>query len=313
MDAAQFQQIPKQGGCVNLSTRAKWRLSGGDRVRYLNGQVTQDIRKATAKEALYGCVTNAKGKIEGDIFVHAYGDALLIDAEASLRESLGARLERYIIADDAVLEDITEEWDLWHCFAENHTAIEKVELPETGAHQVHADRLQLPGVDLWFPTSNTSAAVVQVPCPVIASADFETLRILRQIPRFPNELNPDTFPQEAGLEKRAMSFSKGCYIGQEILSRIKTTGKMPRQLVAWETVELDEEISVGLLLLTATESGENRRVGEITSMTRHPVSGAWYGLAYLRQGLATADSVLLVGNDPANILTSVKISPAVYQ
>ena len=118
MDAELYQSLLAKGGCVDLSARAKWRLSGADRVRYLNGQVTNDVRTARADEALYACVTNVKGRIEGDVFIHAEGDSLILDAPEALRESLGMRLEKYIIADDAVLEDITDEWRLWHVIGE---------------------------------------------------------------------------------------------------------------------------------------------------------------------------------------------------
>ncbi len=76
MDAGLFEKLLSQGGAVDLSARAKWRLTGTDRVRYLNGQVTQDVRQARPDRALYGCVTNVKGKIEGDVFIRAgaHGD-----------------------------------------------------------------------------------------------------------------------------------------------------------------------------------------------------------------------------------------------
>ena len=98
-----FQQIESSGGRVNLSARAKFRLTGGDRVRYLNGQVTNDVRPASPRQTIYACVTDLKGRIVGDVFVHSGGDSLLLDAEADLREVLGPRLERYIIADDVII------------------------------------------------------------------------------------------------------------------------------------------------------------------------------------------------------------------
>lgn len=114
MNADLYQTTLTTGAWVDLSSRAKWRLTGADRVRYLNGQVTNDVRNARADTALHACVTNVKGRIEGDIYLHAEGENLVFDAPADLRETLGIRLERYIIADDAVLEDITDDWQLWH-------------------------------------------------------------------------------------------------------------------------------------------------------------------------------------------------------
>lgn len=262
-----FQQIESGGGRVNLSTRAKFRLTGSDRVRYLNGQVTNDVRPAGPHQTIYACVTDLKGRIVGDVYIHSDGDSLLLDAEEDLREVLGPRLERYIIADDVELTDVTEEWQLWHVFgAATHT------LP-TEAQALACDRLGVPGIDLWLPSG---AAIPPSAGPELSAGDFETYRILRGIPRYPNELNTDTFPPEAGLDNRAMSYTKGCYIGQEILSRIRTTGKMPRTLLQW-TSSVD-------LAPGAQWVSESKDVGTITSVAKHPVNGTCICLGYVRQG-----------------------------
>lgn len=298
MEAALYQTILSQGACVDLSSRAKWRLSGTDRVRYLNGQVTQDVRATTSDKALHACVTNAKGRIEGDIFIHADADSLLFDAQAGLRESLGARLERYIIADDAVLEDVTDQWRLWHCIkATPGTSGE----PGNPFVWLKNNRFGLEGFDLWIPADFPSPCLA--PLIQLSAEEAETLRILQGVPTWPQELNTEVFPPEAGLESTAMSFTKGCYIGQEILSRIKTTGKMPHILAMWEAAEGDPSLLVPGVIL-----GQDREIGKITSATRHPVSGHRVGLAYIRQGSASLDSRLPVGSGLSSIVTHVKIS-----
>lgn len=295
MNANLYQTILTTGAWVDLSTRAKWRLSGADRVRYLNGQVTNDVRTARADSSLHACVTNVKGRIEGDIYLHSEGESLVFDAPADLRETLGIRLERYIIADDAVLEDITEDWQLWHWIGDA--------APE-GFVTVKATRFGIPGHDLWLPSSSALPSDLS---PQLTATEAETFRVLQRVPAWPSELNVETFPQEAGLEKTAMSFTKGCYIGQEILSRIKTTGKMPRELIAWETADSAELTSGGHL-----HFGE-RDIGVITSVARHPVTGRCVGLAYIRQGSAAADSVLLVGGEMSSIGPQLKISALLNQ
>ena len=256
-----FEAITQHGAALNLSTRAKLRLTGADRVRYLNGQVTNDVRRAKADEALYACVTDAKGRIAGDVCVHATTDALLLDAEPGLRESLGLRLERYIVADDVELTDVTEELQLWHVWG------------ATAPVGVKSDRFGMPGVDVWLPVGET----FEPACQVLNDEDLETWRILQKVPRWPNELNAETFPPEAGLETRAMDFFKGCYIGQEVLSRIKTTGKMPREIIAFET---ETAVMVGAEIWT------DKAVGTVTSVTTHPITGFIIGLGMVRQGAA---------------------------
>lgn len=262
---------------MNLSSRAKFRLTGGDRMRYLNGQVTNDVRRASADQTLYACVTDAKGRIAADVFVHAHEDTLLLDAEGEVRDTLGMRLERYIVADDVELTDVTEEWQLWHVFGQ----------AEPLTHGLRSDRFGAPGFDLWLPVAAAPPTFDRLD--VLTDAELETWRIVQKVPRWPNELNAETFPPEAGLESRAMDFTKGCYIGQEVLSRIKTTGKMPRELFAFES---DGRLTAGDDILTT------KPVGTVTSIAIHPETGGTVGLGMVRQGLSaepltTATGVLL--------------------
>jgi folate-binding protein YgfZ len=287
MNADLWQRLQNEGGWLNLSGRAKWRLSGPDSVRYLNGQVTQDVRLADARRALHACVTTAKGRIEGDVFFHLspVDGSLLIDAPAGLRESLGIRLGRYLIADDAELEDVTENWQLWHRFG--HGA---------GEEGIESNRLACAGRDFWLP-----AGAEAPPAEFLTEEEAETLRILRGVPAWPRELHGEVFPQEAGLEAEVMSFSKGCYVGQEVLSRIKSTGRMPQELVVWVAESGEPVAGAGIWL------SDGSRVGGVTSCARHPLDGRLYGLAYLRQGVAAPDSQLLVGDAMTSICSSLRI------
>lgn len=276
MTAELFRQIITRGGAVDLSSRAKFRLTGADRVRYLNGQLTNDVRRVNSGSTLYACVTDAKGRVAADVFMHAVEDALVLDAEADLREALAARLERYIVADDVELTDVTDQWQLWHVFGDSGR------FPG-----LLSERCGVKGVDLWLPVGAAPPALDSLP--VLSAAEWETWRVLQQIPRWPHEINAQTFPAEAGLETRAMDFSKGCYIGQEVLSRIKTTGKMPREMIAFEA---DGIIAVG------EELWCEKPVGTVTSVVIHPESGRSIGLAMLKQGssalaLHTASGIAL--------------------
>lgn len=285
MTAEVFQDITMHGAAVNLSSRAKFRLTGGDRVRYLNGQVTNDLRRAKASETLYACVTDVKGRIAGDVFIHASDDALFLDAEPGLRETLGLRLERYIVADDVELTDVTDEWQLWHFWGSTtdtpvcrERGIDGQECP---SYSLRSTRYGIAGADFWLPTGTLYAPK----CHVLSDDDLETWRILQKVPRWPNELNAETFPPEAGIQKRAMDFAKGCYIGQEVLSRIKTTGKMPRELISFESeaeVQTGDEICV------------EKAVGKVTSVSKHPVTGRTIGLGMVKQG-TSSDSLTIAG------------------
>lgn len=277
MTADLHQAILHQGAVTDLSTRAKLKLTGEDRVRYLNGQVTNNVRNAKADETLYACVTDAKGRIVADVHIHATADALLLDAEPGLRETLAMRLERYIVADDVELADVTDEWHLWHFWG-----------PPTDhdSSALRSNRFGVSGFDLWLPIGSPAPAFDSRP--VLSAEELETWRILQKVPRWPNELNAETFPPEAGITERATDFAKGCYIGQEILSRIKTTGKMPREMMAFESeapVNSGDELVAG------------KTVGVVTSVTLHPETGEYVGLAMIRQG-TTAEPLTTAGGAP---------------
>ena len=99
---------------LDLSERAKFRITGEDRLRFLNGQITNDLRKASETSAIEACILNAKGKTDAHIFVSALEQSFLVDAPAVLRETLKVRLERYVIADDVQIEDVTDQFSLFH-------------------------------------------------------------------------------------------------------------------------------------------------------------------------------------------------------
>jgi folate-binding protein YgfZ len=259
MQTETFQNLVTHGAAVNLSNRSKWKLIGVDRVRYLNGQVTNDVRRADDRHTIYACVTDAKGRIAGDVMIHSRDESLWLDAEEGLRETLGMRLEKYIVADDVELTDVTDDWQLWHVFGSH------------ASEGLQSMRFGLPGMDVWLPAGESFEPAV----PVLSLDEVETFRVIQKVPRWPHELNSDTFPPEAGLEARAMDFAKGCYIGQEILSRIKTTGKMPKQLQSWE---MDREMAPG----DALHDAEGCEIGIVTSTARHPLTGSLAVLGYVK-------------------------------
>ena len=101
----------------DLSGRTKLRIAGSDRLRFLNGQVTNDVRKATESAAIEACVLSAKGRMNGHAFISVGPDCFLADAAPELRQALLARLGRYVIADDVEIEDVTDQWSLFHVLA----------------------------------------------------------------------------------------------------------------------------------------------------------------------------------------------------
>src|SRR5436189_3653255 len=100
---------PERGVFFDLSPRLKLRITGSDVLRFLNGQISNDLRKATANFAIQASVLNAKGKLNANVFISVEGDSFLLDADPEVRNELPGRMERYIIADDVQIDDITDE------------------------------------------------------------------------------------------------------------------------------------------------------------------------------------------------------------
>jgi folate-binding protein YgfZ len=196
---------------------------GPDAVRFLNGQVTQDVRKVSADGiAIPSCVTDAKGRLQFRIWIvqRREDQALLIFSPKDLLENLEARLTRYLIADDVEVCDVSGE--------------------------VNPQEYEFPGLRL-----------------------SELERIEQGIPKWGAELTEGMLPPEAGLDITDISYNKGCYIGQEVISRIKSAGKVNRRLVKFG---FDGDGKIGDFVNT-----EGKVCGEVTS-----VSGS-IGLGYLKR------------------------------
>ncbi|MDA0812168.1 MAG: hypothetical protein O3C21_07265 [Verrucomicrobia bacterium] len=271
-------RILTDGGAIDLSERAKFRLTGGDRARYLSGQMTQAVTAASHSKTAYACVTNHKGKLEGDLFFTSTGptdtpEGFLIDIVPELRESLFARLDRYIIADDAELTDVTPDWHLIHIIGGRLLADEFS--PRA------CDRYGIPGTDYWIPaTIDVRGLLTNIP--IIDRKALDVVRIMNGISQWGSELSPDILPPEAKLEARAISYTKGCYIGQEVISRIRSVGRVNRTLERIESMT-GTRLAPGMILAT----DEGKQVGQITSAAFHPAHAdgpRWIGLAFIRRG-----------------------------
>src|SRR5881398_4120571 len=263
-----------QGAFLDLSTRAKFRITRTDRFRFLNGQITNDLRKASETVAVEACVLNAKGKMDAHIFVCAFGECFLVDAAPNLREKLRARLERYVIADDVEVEDVTDQFSLFHVLSPELQRVED-------GRVVSVQRFVEPGCDIWSDAAHRDALSQRLSShfefldPVAA----EVMRIEQGIPRWGSELTEEIIPVEANLEKRAIDYEKGCYIGQEVISRIKMSGQTNKRLCGLISLH-DTPLRAGMKL--ASTSANGRQVGWITSATR---SGEReIALAYVKRG-----------------------------
>jgi len=203
-----------RGSWVHLKNRAIFRISGPDRVRYLNGQVTNDVAGPLDKRAIGACLCSLKGKVEFLVWISEMGDYLILDGQIDQREELAMRLDRYLIADDCEITDITDELLLVHHFD-----------PTAGG--VQSRRSNQEGYDLFMKAGDPPVTSG----PEITPEDFAIQQALAVIPEYPTEITGNEFPAELGIDQWSVDFHKGCYLGQEVISRIKSVGKVKRSLI----------------------------------------------------------------------------------
>lgn len=282
MDRAEvYAAAQERGALLDLSARAKWRILGTDRVRFLNGQVSNDVRKIGPDAAVQACVMTAKGKMSGDVFISTASSVLNMDAEPALRASLAARLERYIISDDVTIEDATEEKCLLHLLT---GSAERLPPDLTDVQQKHAHRLGRMGIDLLAPQEKRGQLWAKLAAEFVPldAELIEALRIEAGVPRWSAELGEDTIPVEAGLDKTAIDYHKGCYIGQEVISRLKSGGHVNRALHGFVS---ETPLSAGMELFA--EDSE-KPCGRLTSAAWSFGLDKFAALGYLRRGVALA-------------------------
>lgn len=265
MSAERIRILRKSGGAFPVRGKARFRLTGADCRRYLNGQLTIDINRLQPGEARRALLLTAKGKLCAPIQVWEDGTGFIIETEESLLEETAARLERYIISDDVTISRIPESPPVYHVFG----------VPPP-ADAIRINRIGMPGYDCPEPPTEIPAA---------DDSDVELLRIERGIPLWGSELTADTLPQEAGLDLSSVDFDKGCYVGQEVVSRLRSVGHVNRLLRCFSgslPTPLDSRVS----LLSKTDPG--RPAGTLTSAARDFELAQTLALGYLNREFVDA-------------------------
>jgi folate-binding protein YgfZ len=303
---AEFQALLSRSALYDLRSRAKIAVTGGDRVRWLNGMVSNNIRDLAPGHGVYAFLLNAQGRIQADAYAFQRGDSLLIDTEESQRERVLALFDRYIIADDVEVADISGKIaSIGLTGPESRNVFERVgiALPELG-HMQFAE-IEWSGTSVTLLRSGKEAgdswqvwispderdrlweSLVKAGAKPTGRAALELFRISRGIPQFGVDIRDRDLPQETGQD-RALNFTKGCYLGQEIVERIRSRGAVHRQFAAFD-VE-------GALPNPGTKIvAAEKEVGEITSSAVLPLAERERSVAlgYLRR--EARDKNLLAG------------------
>lgn len=311
-DPHQEHHAVREGaGVVDLSHRGRLRLTGSDRVGYLHRIISNDVEGLSVGEGNYATILTNRGKIIADMKVFVFEDAVGIETNAETTSTLYQELDKYLIADDVTIEDFTERTGAVGIHGPKSTELLRevygldVEhlseyyniVHETDGRRIICARANETGevgynlctasesIEWLWDTILTKGRAFGV-TPVGLTA-LNSLRIEAGIPRYGAELGDSVFPGEAELEN-AISYEKGCYIGQEIVARMKYRGHPNRLLRGFE-IDGDVPPQNGDRLLDG-----DKEIGWITSAIVSPTFRRTIGMGYVRMAFTDEGSQLQI-------------------
>jgi folate-binding protein YgfZ len=292
---AEFHALLSGCGAYSLEWRSKISLTGGDRVRWLNGMITNNVRDLAPGHGVYAFLLNAQGHIQADLYAFHRGESLLVDAERSQRDKILQLFDHYIIADDVEVTDISDKLTaLGLTGPESRTVLERagIRVPDLGYLQfadakwndadctaLHSGEEAKESWQVWIAPDQARQlweALLQAGAKPAGAAALNLFRISRAIPQFGQDIRERDLPQETG-QLRALSFTKGCYLGQEIVERIRSRGAVHRNFMPFA-------VEGPLPEPGAKIQADDKEVGEITSGAILPLTSGdrAVALGYLR-------------------------------
>ena len=285
---AGYEALMRSAALIDLSRRGRIRVTGEDRARLLHAMTTNHVQQMKPGDGLYAFFLNAQGRILADVYVLCFEDHFLLDTEPETRELVFRHLDEYIIADDVTLEDVTADTFVFglegpkavdtaaRCGLQSpHHRYSHVQAGEFVVATISATGMH--GIRIYGPERAKDEAITMIEAAgaIWASpADAETVRIENFVPRYGPDINEHTLPQETQLT-HAVHFQKGCYLGQEIVERIRSRGHVNRLLMGFRIESSAAPPEPGTRLLV-----EGQPSGEVTSSAA--TSDAVFGIALVR-------------------------------
>lgn len=301
-----YEALREAAAWIDLSARGKIRVTGEDRARLLHAMTTNSVNDLAPGSGVYTFFLNEKGRILGDAYLYNFGDDMLLDTEPETATKLRDHLERFIIADDVTLQDETNDW-----------AVIGLEGPQSTEVSTGAG-LAVPqaryGVLKWgsgfvarvasssreglriFVSASEKQSVIQhlagAGIPNAGTAEARIVRIENGIPRYGEEITERYLVQETQAT-HAVHFNKGCYLGQEIVERVRSRGQVHRLLTSIR-IKGEAGPAPGIKL-----KSNGADAGEIASAVYAPALGEIAAMAYVRtEALERKPEMFLAGSEP---------------
>jgi len=301
-----------RGGCgiYDLGFRAKISLTGTDRVRWLNGMVTNNIRDLAEGYGAYAFLLNPQGHILGDLYAYSLGESIAVDTDLSQAEKILATFDHYIIMDDVEVKNLSE--DLTAVGIGGPRSRETLStagfaVPEMRSLQLHS--VSWKGIDcslvqgerenyeIWIPAKDVRQLWDSSLAAGATPVGFEVLeldRIQCGVPAYGIDIRERDLPQETEQD-RALNFNKGCYVGQEIVERIRSRGAVHRKFTGFL---VDGAVTPG-----SKVSANGRDIGEITSVAATPATeGRTIALGYIRREVGATGREVMIGTSKAIVV-----------
>jgi aminomethyltransferase len=296
--ASQLAALLSGAAIAPLGSTGWIRVTGSDRVRWLNGMVTNAITELAPGQGCYNFVLNAQGRIQGDLTAFLLEDSILLETSRDQVPALLAHLDHFIIMDDVELADVSDQRIgllIAGPKAPAHLRENQVELDalhmtrvrwrSAWVDAIHAYSPVIPRYELWSDPATIAAlsgTLTAIGATPVSPEALEHLRVLSGTPRYGTDIRNTAaahdLPQETA-QTRALHFSKGCYLGQEIVERIRSRGNVHRALTGFE---LHGSLPAPGALLTA----DAKPVGELTSVATIPLTASapvQIALGYIRR------------------------------
>ena len=325
MTALEPYRAARRGAAfIDLSARGRLVLTGADRASYLQGLLTNDVAALPPGEGCYSAYLTPQGRMIADMAVVNLGDELLLDVDAGATALLLERLREFVFTEDVEVEDRTAAWaavavhgpEAARIVADLGRPVEDGtplgadalgRLPEYHQRRgrfgdapvtvVRSDEIGEVGFVLYADAAAArplARALAEAGAAELDAETFALLRLEAGRPAFPADMNETTIPLEAGIESRAVSQTKGCYVGQEVIVRIlhRGQGRVARRLVGLEFGDGAPTPEAGTTL-SAADGLDAEPVGRVTTARRSPALGRTIALGYVKRELAAAGTKLV--------------------
>jgi len=320
--AAGYEAARQRAAFLDRSDRGRVLVSGADRASYLQGLFTNDIAGLKQGQGCYTAYLTAQGRMIADLHAYETGDVILLTMSGDVKDTVLAKLDQFIFAEDVQLGDVTATFaqvavvgpDAARTLGHVIGGVTDSALLAMADHaNIRADWQGAPaiitrindtgarGYDVFVETAQASAFTNALVVAGVVGLDAETadaIRIESGMPLFHRDMDEETIPLEAGIETRAISFTKGCYVGQEVIIRVlhRGHGRVARKLVGL-TIEGDVPPASGTSIRTS-----DREVGRVTSSTFSPALQRPIALGYVHRDFVEPGTIVSVDDSSAEVV-----------